>query len=37
MSTPTNWWLIGGIIGGVVLIAGIASYWLLRRRRKGTA
>jgi len=31
-STSTNWWLIGSIIA--VVVAGLASYLLLRRKRK---
>ena len=36
VPTPTsrpNWWLISGIIAGVVAV-GLASYFLIRKRRK---
>jgi len=30
--TPTNWWLIGGIIAAVIIIAVVVWLWFTRRR-----
>jgi len=33
---PINWWLIGAIIGAVVLAAGLVYFFLIRKRYGGT-
>ena len=33
VQPPTNWWLIGGIIAGGVVIVGLLVYFLVWRKR----
>jgi hypothetical protein len=36
VQPPTNWWLIGGIIAGCIVVAGLLVYFFVWRKR-GTA
>ena len=32
--TPVNWYLVGGIIAAVVIVAGVGSYFYVSRKKK---
>ncbi|MFC2056465.1 S8 family serine peptidase [Chloroflexota bacterium] len=34
VQPPTNWWLIGGVIAGCVVVAGLLGYFLAWRERR---